>query len=566
MQTLQTLSRRFKLKTLVLSLLLSGCLLLTLGIRGGWSQDPDSLGWTSFGIDGEIAYAPVRLDGYELFSIAAPLVEGDSDRANVAALQIRRNRIENRLKSQLQSLLNQGIAPDAVQVITTPLNQQVTVQPVVAGKPSRPLLTITALDAEIYGLTPTELGTMFAQRVQAGLVRGIVERRPDALWPQVRRALMVGAIAVFVLALLYQLERRLRRSRHHLRQQLVAQPTTLAELATPAESIALLQPQMLRLQRQLDRRTWQKRLLQITMLGIGLVACAWMLQCFPKTHALGVLLVAQPLGMLGVGLATTLGIFLSCLAIDWVLAHGVHADPTLTADQRDRQHRRAITIAAVWKNILITLWSAIGIVLVVSLLTLSSGWTLTVRLGVLGVLVSLAFQSAIKDALAGSVLLAKDAYVVGDLVTIQDLFGVVETMGLYITQIRSSPGSLVTLRNSAITSVANHSYSWARMDFTVWVDHDTDVNQALAIMRSVFESLSASPDWAAKLIDEPDILGVEQLDSQGILLRIRAQTHPGQQWSVIREYRLRLNQAFRAGGIKLAIPQRELRQRTTVGH
>jgi small conductance mechanosensitive channel len=198
------------------------------------------------------------------------------------------------------------------------------------------------------------------------------------------------------------------------------------------------------------------------------------------------------------------------------------------------------------------------------LLTLSSGWTLTLRLGVLGVLLSLAFQSAIKDALSGLLLLAKDAYVVGDMVTIQDLFGVVETMGLSITQIRSSPGSLVTLRNGEITTVSNHSRDWARMDFTIWVDHDTDLKQALAVMRSVFDSLQASPDWASKLIDQPDILGVDQVDPQGILLKIRAQTRPGKQMGVAREYRLRLSQAFKTNDIQIAVPQREVRYRPAV--
>jgi hypothetical protein len=117
---LSTTPAGFKLKTLVLILLLMGSLLLTLGAEGGWAQGPsDPLGWKSFGFDGEIAYGPVRLDGYELFSIAAPLTEGDSDGGNVAALQIRRNRIENRLQSQLQTLLDQSIDPDDLQIITT---------------------------------------------------------------------------------------------------------------------------------------------------------------------------------------------------------------------------------------------------------------------------------------------------------------------------------------------------------------------------------------------------------------------------------------------------------------
>jgi moderate conductance mechanosensitive channel len=217
----------------------------------------------------------------------------------------------------------------------------------------------------------------------------------------------------------------------------------------------------------------------------------------------------------------------------------------------------------IWKDLVTALWVVGGVILAINLITLSSGFTLSLQLGVLGVVVSLAFQSTIKDALAGTLLLARDAYTIGDVVTVQDDIGVVETIGLCLTQIRNSAGQLITLRNGTITTVANASRDWARLDFTLWVDHDTDIKQALATLGEVFHDLQASPDWAAKLIGQPDILGVDRIDPQGILLKIRAQTAPGQQFSVTREYRLRLNQAFKTKGIKPAIPQRELRYRSS---
>lgn len=407
------------------------------------------------------------------------------------------------------------------------------------------------------------------------MVRGIAERQPAAQWRQLKHAAVGGAIAALAIALLYQLEQWLVRSRQHLRQQLKAHHHSLAQqqaalnLEDPQpESLTDLQQQIFRLKQHSDRRASQKRLVQLMMLTVGLVGLAWVLQRFPQTRPVGILLVKQPLALLVLGIATAVAIFLSRLAIDWTLAHWASTEVNLPADQVDRQHRRAITLSEVWKNVFTILWVTLGGMMAVSLLTLSSGLTLTLRLGVLGVLASLAFQSAIKDALAGLLLLARDAYVVGDLVMIKSdmgdllgIFGAVETMGLYITQIRDSSGSLVTLRHGEIISVANHTHAWARMDFTIAVDHDTDLNQALALMQSVLDSMRASPDWAAKLLDQPDIVGVDQVDPQGFTLKIRAQTASGQQWAVAREYRLRLTQAFKAHGIQLAIPQREVRYR-----
>ena len=557
-----------RLQYTILSLLAWGILGLTLGARAGWTQ-PLSLGWTSVGIEGDLAYAPVRLDGYELFSIAAALPQPDSARSGIGALQIRRSRVENRLKSQLQVLLERAIAPNSLQVTTTMLNKQLAVKAVVDGKPSRPIVTVTSLDAEIYGLTEVELAAEFAQRIQTGLERGIAERQLEAQGAQAKQALAGGAIAVLLEAVLYVGERWLVRSRQNLQLQYLSQQHALLQQQAALspddpqpEAIAEQQHQLHQLKRRIEHITWRKRLLQLATVGTVLVGTAWVLQRFPQTRLLGVLLVKQPLGVLLLGLIITFTILCSRLLIDRALIRWVGTELTVsTAAQLTRRRQRAITHAKIWKDLVTALWVVVGVVLALNLITLSSGFTLSLQLGVLGVVVSLAFQSTIKDALAGTLLLARDAYTIGDVVTVQDASGVVETMGLCLTQIRNSAGQLITLRNGDITTVANASRDWARVDFTLWVDHDTDIKQALATLGEVFHELQASPDWATKHIGQPDILGVDHIDPQGILLKIRAQTAPGQQFSVTREYRLRLNQALKAKGIKPALPQRELRYR-----
>ena len=173
----------FKLKSLLLSLGIGGLMVLFLGGTPVEAQSsPLAMGWKSFGIEGDIAYAPVRLDGYPLFSIATDLSQSDSNRSGIGALQIRRSRIENLLHNQLQTLLEQGVAPDDFEVVVTQLNKQTAVQAVVAGNPGRPMVTITALDAEIYGLTEADLADEVAQNIQTGLERGMAERQPAAQW------------------------------------------------------------------------------------------------------------------------------------------------------------------------------------------------------------------------------------------------------------------------------------------------------------------------------------------------------------------------------------------------
>ncbi len=559
----------FKLASVLLSLCLGGLLVLTLGGNRVEAQaSPLAMGWKSFGIEGDIAYAPVRLDGYPLFSIATDLSQSDSNRSGIGALQMRRSRIENLLHNQLQTLLEQGIDPDDLQIVVTQLNKQTAVQAVVAGNPGRPMVTITALDAEIYGLTEADLADEVAQNIQTGLERGMAERQPAAQWRQAKQGAVGAAIAALLIALLAQINRWVGRSQHPLKHQLLVQQESLAQQQAALspdeplpEPITDLQHQIVRLKRRIERKTWLQRILQLSMVTLGLWGTAWVLQRFPQTRSLGLLLIRQPLGLLLLGLMLTLLIILSRLGIDRAVTQWVGTADTIPAVQLARRQQRGTTLAMAWKDVVTLFWIVVGGVMALNLVTLSAGFTLSLQLGALGLLASLVFQSTIQDALSGVLLLARDAYTIGDTVAIQDITGVVETMGLAMTQIRNSPGHLITLRNGQITSVANYSRDWARMDYAVLVDHDTDIRQALTVMAEVLQTLQASSDWADKLIDQPDILGVSQIDPQGILLQIRTQTAPGQQFSVLREYRLRLNQAFNAKGIRLALPQRELRYR-----
>jgi small-conductance mechanosensitive channel len=99
------------------------------------------------------------------------------------------------------------------------------------------------------------------------------------------------------------------------------------------------------------------------------------------------------------------------------------------------------------------------------------------------------------------------------------------------------------------------------MDFTVLVDYDTDPKQAMTLMQDVFRPMQDDPEWRPKLIGKPDILGVEQFGQDGILLKLRTETQPGKQFDVTREFRFRLNLAFKDAGVKIPIPQQEVRYR-----
>ncbi len=77
--------------------------------------------------------------------------------------------------------------------------------------------------------------------------------------------------------------------------------------------------------------------------------------------------------------------------------------------------------------------------------------------GLIGVAVSLASQSLIKDAINGFFIILEDQYAVGDVINVGNVEGLVEAMNLRITQLRDAEGRLITIPNSEIKIVANLS-------------------------------------------------------------------------------------------------------------
>ena len=58
--------------------------------------------------------------------------------------------------------------------------------------------------------------------------------------------------------------------------------------------------------------------------------------------------------------------------------------------------------------------------------------------------------------------------------------------------------------------------------------------------------------WASKLLEQPEVWGVEELGPDGIRVRLVAKTRPLEQWNVARELRARLKVAFDQAGIEVS--------------
>lgn len=176
--------------------------------------------------------------------------------------------------------------------------------------------------------------------------------------------------------------------------------------------------------------------------------------------------------------------------------------------------------------------------------------------GILGLAFSFGAQSLVKDVIAGFFYLFEGQFAVGDVIEAAGKTGAVEHMTLRMVMLRDANGAVHMIPNGQITTVSNMTRTWSRAVVDVGVGYDSDLDRALSVFRDEAAKFVTDPGWRGKFSGEPEVAGVNGLDESAVTIRTLLRTHPGQQWSVGREFRRRIKNRLDQEGIEIPFPQR----------
>ena len=172
--------------------------------------------------------------------------------------------------------------------------------------------------------------------------------------------------------------------------------------------------------------------------------------------------------------------------------------------------------------------------------------------GILGAALGFGAQSLVRDLISGIFIVFEDQYGVGDSVDLGQASGVVESVGLRVTQVRDVSGVLWYVRNGEVVRVGNQSQGWSRVVLDIPLAYSAPIDKARELILKAANSLATDPAIAKQLMGEPEVWGIELLTGEQVVLRLVQQVGPSHADDIARELRARIKVSLDKNKISLA--------------
>lgn len=170
--------------------------------------------------------------------------------------------------------------------------------------------------------------------------------------------------------------------------------------------------------------------------------------------------------------------------------------------------------------------------------------------GIVGIAVGFGAQDMVKNLFHGIFILIEDQYSEGDIVTLAGITGTVEEFDLRRTILRDLDGTQHHIPNGEIAIASNKTKGWSGINLNIGIAYDTDLNKLKQIINQVGQDMSSNE----KVIQAPQLVGVEEFADSAIIIKILGKTKPGAQWEITRLLHQKLKEAFDREGIEIPFP------------
>ena len=220
--------------------------------------------------------------------------------------------------------------------------------------------------------------------------------------------------------------------------------------------------------------------------------------------------------------------------------------------------RRQQTMSKLLENIVAYVVYFMAIIAVLSAFTIDITG-LIAGAGVLGLAIGFGAQNLVRDVITGFFIIFEDQFSVGDYVKIGQAEGTVEEIGLRTTKVKGFTGELFIFPNGNVTDVVNFSIHNSIAVVDVNISYESDIAR---VERLIQEFLVDLPERYEQIIKPPELLGVQNITTTEIIMRITAETLPMQHFAVSRGIRRDLKEYLDQKGVEIPYPRMVMVQRS----
>ena len=168
--------------------------------------------------------------------------------------------------------------------------------------------------------------------------------------------------------------------------------------------------------------------------------------------------------------------------------------------------------------------------------------------GVVGIAIAFGAQTLVKDILSGLFIWAERSIEVGDLISVNGMDGIVETITIRTTSIRNYNGNIYIIPNGDIRTISNMSREYKRAIVNVPCPYEENQERLVAMVKEEMEIAAQEVEGIQTV---PDVMSIVAFDKNSVRLQVAVVCPIGEHWRIEREIRTRIKARFDREGIMM---------------
>ena len=186
-----------------------------------------------------------------------------------------------------------------------------------------------------------------------------------------------------------------------------------------------------------------------------------------------------------------------------------------------KRGNRSFTVTEMLTGLLKYIAVIVAVVWGLTILGVDTGAVLA-GVGIIGLIIGFGAQSLIEDIITGAFIIFENQYSVGDIIVLDDVRGVVRSIGVRTTVIEDDGGNLKVVNNSDIRNFQNRSRVDSLAIIICAVSYKSDLRKLEKLMREVLPG--TRENHPELYLSDIRYMGVDELAESGVNLKFSVYT------------------------------------------